>query len=196
MNITDLNSLDNNTLINIKTEIENILKTRHNSAITHTTPDIKPDADLTIWVDGSFNADTKEYAYGVVVINDTTETYYNKRFSESEMSSMRNVAGEIEAARFAILTAIRAKAKSCHIVYDYQGIEMWATKAWKANKSGTKAYAELFDKYKDQCEFTFEHVKGHTGVKYNDYCDALAKAALGISYAKKFDDVINKAITN
>lgn len=189
----DLETLDTKTLIEMKHKIEHILTERNKENAKTVTPN----ADLTIWVDGSFNPSTEEYAYGVVVLDGSSEQFYRKKFpANPEMSTMRNVAGEIEAARFAILTAIRSGAKSCHIVYDYQGIEMWATKKWKANKSGTKAYAELFDKYKDQCNFTFEHVKGHTGVEYNEYCDALAKSALGITYAKKYNDVVDAAIDN
>jgi ribonuclease HI len=191
--LKELENLDLAELRVIKSRTEELISKKNKKTSTN----ISQKADLTIWVDGSFNADTGEYAYGVVVDDGVNPVFYNRRFTASpEMSSMRNVAGEIEAARFAIITAISNKAKSCHIIYDYQGIEMWATKRWRTNKAGTRAYAELFDQYKDQCNFTFEHVKGHTGVEYNEYCDALAKAALGISYGKKYNEIVEQAICN
>ena len=180
----------------LKSAINNMLADRKATEIKSNNS-VENNAELTIWVDGSYDPATGAYAYGAVVDDGVVPKYYRKKFpAHPEMSTMRNVAGEIEGARFAIATAIKLGTKSCHIVYDYKGIEAWATKAWKANKNGTKAYAEFFDKYKDSCTFTFEHVKGHTGVKYNEYCDVLAKSVLGIAYAKKYNDIVEKAITN
>ena len=56
------------------------------------------------------------------------------------------VAGEIGAARFAIEFAITYGFGKCRIVYDYAGIEMWATGKWKTNKPETKAYKDFFKK--------------------------------------------------
>lgn len=155
---------------------------------------------VEIYVDGSYNQDTEEYAYGVtVLLNDCDGVhpiYFRKKFAKSPSSSMRNVAGEIEAARFAITFAVKHNFKKCRIVYDYQGIECWALGKWKTNKAETKAYKDFYDMYKDICEFEFLHVKGHTGVVDNEICDALAKSALGIHTLKKYDEIINQAITN
>ena len=51
---------------------------------------------------------------------------------------------------------------------------------WKTNKSGTIAYKEYFDSIKDSVNVRFHKVKGHSGDKYNDMADELAKEALGI----------------
>ena len=49
----------------------------------------------TAYVDGSYNIATKEFGYGVVMFHNGEELHMSKSFSDAEMASMRNVAGEI-----------------------------------------------------------------------------------------------------
>ena len=134
----------------------------------------------TAYVDGSFNATTGEYGFGAVVLENGEIHEYKESFSDIEMASMRNVAGEIEGARFVMRYCVENGIKSVKIVYDYVGVEAWATGAWKTNKKGTKAYKEYYDSVRDKLSVEFEKVKGHSGDKYNDMADALAKSAVGI----------------
>ena len=66
------------------------------------------------------------------------------------------------------------------IYYDYMGIEMWATGAWKRNKKGTIAYYDYIQSIKDKITLHFVKVKGHSGVEGNEEADRLAKEAVGI----------------
>ena len=135
---------------------------------------------LTAYVDGSYNAETCEFSYGAVILNGADAEEYSEKFSDAELSKMRNVAGEIKGAEFVMRYCVERGIKSVKIVYDYNGIEAWATGAWKTNKDGTKAYKSYYDSIKDSLSVTFEKVKGHSGDKYNDMADKLAKSALGI----------------
>ena len=194
--IETIKSLNDEDLEWLKIQITDLQTLRNTAKLNKDFGTIgNTDDTIEIYVDGSFNQDTEEYAYGVTVLLDEP-MYFRKKFAKSPSSSMRNVAGEIEAARFAIQFAVKHNFKKCRIVYDYQGIEMWATGKWKANKPETKAYKEFFELYKDKCDFEFRHVKGHTGIVDNEICDALAKSVLGIATAKKYNEAINKAITN
>ena len=58
------------------------------------------------------------------------------------------------------------------------GIEMWATGGWKANKSLTQKYAEIMRESGSRIRITFQKIAAHTGDKYNEEADKLAKAAL------------------
>ena len=54
------------------------------------------------YVDGSFNVDTMVYGYGVVMMYHGREEYYKGSGNEENMSAMRNVAGEILGATYAM----------------------------------------------------------------------------------------------
>lgn len=139
-------------------------------------------AKVTAYVDGSFNVKTGEYSYGAVIFADGKEHKFCEKFSDSEMSEMRNVAGEIKGAEFVMRYCIENGIKAVKIVYDYVGIEAWATGRWKTNKTGTARYKDYYNSIKDKLSVQFEKVKGHSGDAYNDMADALAKSALGIKY--------------
>ena len=63
---------------------------------------------------------------------------------------------------------------------DYEGVARWALGDWKTNKEGTKKYAEYCKKASESLTIRYVKVKGHSGDKYNDEADMLAKKALGI----------------
>lgn len=136
--------------------------------------------DLIAYVDGSYNNKTKEYSFGVVLICDNTvvETISRKGTSE-DAATMRNVAGEIGGACAAIKFAAEKRAKTLVIYYDYEGIGKWADRKWKTNNKYTKAYADIVAKARKCFKIKFIKVKSHSGDKYNDYADKLAKKALG-----------------
>lgn len=132
------------------------------------------------YVDGSYNAKTKIFACGVVILHNGEEKQFNESFDDPELASMRNVAGEINGSMAAMSYCAEHGIKNLHIFYDYAGIEYWCTGAWKTNKSGTIDYRRFYDEIKNTVNITFHKVKGHSGDKYNDMADALAKAAADI----------------
>lgn len=132
------------------------------------------------YVDGSYNIKTKEYGCGVVIFHDGRETTYSHSFSDPEMAVMRNVAGEIEGAKLAMRYCMDNNIEEIDIYYDYEGIEKWCTGAWKTNKTGTIAYRQFYDEISKSVKVSFNKVRGHSGDKYNDMADRLAKDAVGI----------------
>lgn len=134
----------------------------------------------TAYVDGSFDVKTKRYSYGMIIMYNGKETTENEAFDDESLAEMRNVAGEIEGSKAAMLWCIEHDVKELDLFYDYAGIEKWCTGEWKTNKPGTIAYKEFYDWAKDRVSVSFIKVKGHSGDKYNDMADRLAKEALGL----------------
>lgn len=137
---------------------------------------------LIAYVDGSFNIKTKEYGYGCVLIDH--QKVIGKLFDKGhreEYISMRNVAGEILGSLKAIEFAIENHYSLICIYYDYEGIEKWANRKWKANKPGTIEYQKKILEYSQKIEISFMKVLAHSGDFYNEMADKLAKKAVGIS---------------
>lgn len=141
-------------------------------------------ADLPYaYVDGSFNAASGVYGYGVILVTEEGSFEFLGSGSDQEMVSMRNVAGEIEGSMRAVMEAVRLGFKKLTIYYDYMGIECWANGTWKTNKEGTKKYQEYMQLQRKQIQLRFCKVAAHTGVELNEAVDQLAKKAAGIRQA-------------
>lgn len=138
------------------------------------------DAELIAYVDGSYNINTREFSYGMVIISDEEEKYFSEKYFDESLSEMRNVAGEIMGSMKAMSYCLECAKKSIVIYFDYEGIEKWCTGDWKTNKIGTQNYKKFYDEIKDKINITFKKVKAHSGDKYNDLADKLAKKAVGI----------------
>lgn len=155
---------------------------------TNTTKTEIPDETMPIstaskaiaYVDGSFNAETNVFGYGVVMFHNGKEIHLSRSYNDEDLATMRNVAGEIYGSMAAMTYALENNIKTLSIYYDYMGIAKWCTGEWKTNKNGTIAYKKYYDKARKKVNINFEKVKGHSGDKYNDLADKLAKEACGI----------------
>lgn len=83
-------------------------------------------------------------------------------------------------AQIAMEYALGQNVKILIIYHDYEGVEKWCTKAWEAKQVGTKKYKAYYEQAAQQLDIHFVKVKAHTGDKYNEQADQLAKAALGL----------------
>lgn len=141
-----------------------------------------PDAEA--YVDGSYNSETNEFSYGMVILLNGEELKYAEKYDDKELATMHNVAGEIKGAEAAMRYAVENSLASIIIYHDYEGIAKWCLGEWKVNKEGTKAYKGYYESIKDKVSISFVKVTGHSNNKYNDMADELAKQALGIAGEK------------
>jgi len=146
-----------------------------NSGIEYNEEDV-----LKAYVDGSYNIATGEYGYGAVLLSKDKEIELSEKGEDKELATMRNVAGEIKGAEAAMKYAIENNFKKIIIYHDYEGISKWCMGLWKTNKEGTIAYKKFYDGISDRISIEFVKVKGHSGDKYNEIADVLAKKAAGV----------------
>ena len=133
---------------------------------------IESEEGLFIYVDGSFAVDKANYSYGLVAVKDGEIIYKDKgKGFDKEAVSLRNVSGEVLGAN---------GFKEVTIGYDYQGVESWALGTWKRNNRITSEYNEFMQSKMKEVKIKFKKIKGHSGHKYNDLADKLAKEALDI----------------
>lgn len=134
--------------------------------------------EAVAYVDGSFQVEIGKFSCGVVLFHKGEEYHFSQSYEDQELALMRNVAGEIKGAETAMQYCLDHQIRSLCIYHDYEGIASWCTGAWKTNKEGTKKYKEFYDMASKSVDIFFVKVKGHSGDKYNDMADQLAKAAL------------------
>lgn len=129
------------------------------------------------YVDGSYDNLKNQFSSGVVLFWNKEELHFSRLYDDPLLAEMNNVAGEIKAAEIAMQYCVDNHIKALKIYHDYEGIAKWCTGEWKAKKIGTQEYKSFFDSLQGKLNVEFIKVKGHSGDKYNDLADELARTA-------------------
>lgn len=132
------------------------------------------------YVDGSYDNKTGDFSCGAVLFWQGEQIEFSQKFTDRELASMHNVAGEIMGVRVVLDYCLEQGIPAVELHHDYEGLGRWADGSWKANKPGTQSYAAFCQKAAKAMTIRFVKVKGHSGDTNNDLADALAKKALGL----------------
>lgn len=130
------------------------------------------------YVDGSFDVRYNTYGSGAVMFIGDEKFTFSEYGNDPDLSKMHNVAGEIIAAMKAMRVAVERGIKKLTIYHDYAGIAKWCTGEWKPNRPGTAAYKSFCQDISKELELRFVKVAAHSGDKYNDEADMLAKQGI------------------
>lgn len=131
------------------------------------------------YVDGSYEDKLKKYSFGCILLlpsGDIVEKSGNGDNPES--LAIRNVAGEMLGAMYAVKWAMINGYGEIELRYDYAGIEKWVQGEWKAKNELARKYAAAMNEWKKSIHISFLKIAAHTNNKYNDMADELAKSAL------------------
>lgn len=132
---------------------------------------------IEVWVDGSCfpkGNGTLRLGWGVLVKKNGVEIHRDKGNDiPQEAMIHRNVAGEILAILKAIKWCQSQGITEMTIYFDYQGLESWATGAWRTKLPFTQAYAQVINE--SGITIHWVKVKAHSGNPENDLVDQLAK---------------------
>lgn len=134
------------------------------------------------FTDGSYNIDTHVYGCGGFLVVNNEKFVIQASGINPEMSSMRNVAGEILGAMKALEMAVEKGVTHLTLFYDYEGIQKWVDGSWQAKNENTQYYRDFVRGLMDLgLTIDFVHSTGHTGIDGNEEADKLAKEAVGIA---------------
>ncbi len=128
---------------------------------------------LRVYVDGSFSPDFDRAGWAFIAEEDGKEVASERGVTDVPAES-RNIDGELTASLRA-LDWLKRTGRDGIICHDYEGIARWARGEWKANKKVAVRYQAAVKEYPNA---KFEKVPAHSGVKWNEAVDALAKKAI------------------
>ena len=134
---------------------------------------------IRVFVDGSFSPDFPKSGWAFVVTENDVEIARGSGITAFDAES-RNIDGEVMAS-YQAMRWLDSNDKTGTICHDYEGIARWAKGEWQAKSNIAKRYVAAAQPYLHRV--SFEKVEAHTGVKWNELVDKLAKEA--IARAKK-----------
>lgn len=137
--------------------------------------EIYSDKGVEIDVDGSFQKGIT--TFGCVIRKDgRVIKEISGIVDEIEVDGSYQVAGEIKAVKEAVKWCIENNIHEITLYHDYSGLEMWAKGVWKSKKPVSREYSGFMKKVKINIKWV--KIESHSGVKWNEYADNLAKNAL------------------
>jgi Ribonuclease HI len=143
-------------------------------------------AGIRVFVDGSFSPTFAPAGWAYVVVDGDKELARGSGITAFPAES-RNIDGEVMAS-YQAMRWLDANDKKGVICHDYEGIARWAKGEWQAKSNVAQQYVKAVKPYLHRVQF--EKVAAHTGVKWNELVDKLAKEA--IEKAKKASEKSEK----
>lgn len=140
------------------------------------------------FTDGSFGNAGETHGGFVFYQGDKVASALHVYSKLPDMTSMRNVGGEIIAAWCAI-KAVVSKVQTenekesgleyhtLDLVYDYKGVGCWATGEWKTNKKATQWFVRSIREMLSSTpnlKINYIWVKGHSSTDGNNMADKVA----------------------
>lgn len=122
------------------------------------------------YVDGSYI--NGFVGYGAVILHQDQEIEQFWGSVEHDVEQ-RQVVGELQATMQVLAWCEENNIGDIEIFYDYEGIQKWATGEWRANNAATQYYQRTVQS--SPVRVTWQKVKSHSGVRWNDVVDKLAK---------------------
>ena len=129
---------------------------------------------IRVFVDGSYSPDFPNSGWAFVVTENDQELARGSGLTAFEAES-RNIDGEVMAS-YQAMRWLDSHDKNGVICHDYEGIARWAKGEWQAKSNIAKRYVAAAKPYLHRVQF--EKVAAHTGVKWNELVDKLAKEAI------------------
>lgn len=137
---------------------------------------------MKIYTDGSYLVEegNPHVGWGFIILDDNDNIIHKDcGQTTTYFIHSRNITGEIIAVMKALLYCEEHEIYDVTIYHDYIGLKHWVTKKengcyeWQAKNELTLGYRSFVEG--SPVNVTFVHVKGHSGDKWNEMADKLAK---------------------
>ena len=126
---------------------------------------------IEIYTDGAYAPSRRQGGWAFVVLKDKVKIHSAFFPVKDTTNNRMEIQAAIEACRWSIEQGI----EEITIYSDSMYVIGTMTLNWK-KKLNTDLWLEMFE-LTEKIEVNWLHVKGHSGDKYNDLCDALAVEA-------------------
>ena len=155
-----------------------------------------PSECLHIYVDGSYNATTEEYSYGMVAVQSNVVLYIESGAAKADSArNIRQIAGELTGAVKGVQYALSKGATKVVIFHDYIGICYHATGFWERREESSKEYyKKMQELMSNGIEVIFVKVDSHSGDLFNELVDEKCKEKLSIKSDKTVEKWLLKNI--
>ena len=137
----------------------------------HGVTDTAVGDEIIAYVDGSFL--NKKIGYGAVIMQSGKIIHEISGVMDDTYAAHYQIGGELKAVIETVTWCKKNNINDIHIYYDYKGIEMWARGKWKAKNELTQKYQAFM--VKQSITFHFHKVAAHSGNRWNEHADMLAK---------------------
>lgn len=153
---------------------------------------------LHVYVDGSYNATSSQYSYGMVAVKSEVVLHIESgAFKSDSTKNIRQIAGELEGAVKGAQYALYIGESKVVIFHDYVGICYHATGFWERKEESSKEYYKKMQALMNSgLEIIFVKVDAHTGDLFNELVDEKCKEKLGINSDKTVEKWLLKNIIN
>ena len=169
----------------ILTTISNDAKKRPQGATEDWEKFINPNF-TNIYVDGSYNSCNDQAGYGIIIERNNKEYEGINGVIDAQLSNKyKNIVGELLGTIKAVQTAIDYNFQGINLIYDYKGVEEYATGGWYSDDDFIKEnYIYKMKSFRNKIKINFIKVKSHSGVRGNSMADDLARAAVKLPFRK------------
>lgn len=142
-----------------------------------------PPDEVIAFTDGSYNKQTNQYAYGVVLVTTAGKLHLAEALPADPRDDTHQVIGEVSAVEHAVAWAEAHGKKRLWVYADYLGVHEWGHGSWRANAPVAKAYQQFIAAHDAKLDIRFVKVHSHDAkhpIALNDEVDLLVKQALGL----------------
>ena len=134
---------------------------------------------IHIYTDGAFSSSRNQGGWAFVVLENNENIHSDFGGVQETTNNRMEIQSVIEAIKYMKTQNI----KEFTIFSDSMYVIGTMTMSWK-RKANVDLWVELDKVINSDMEITWTHVKGHSGNKWNDYCDMLCVHASQVIFVK------------